>query len=127
MGEPVLDKKGSKLAAASTEVQNLRLMADLTLVADLNDALSTHEWLSNGLLMSLNGRVLERVDMVDSLRDCVGVGYIHGSAVGAALAVGCLRAHTSFGHLSGQGHFPHLELNLVKAFNLGRGREASLA
>ena len=95
-------------------------MAQLTLVADLNDALSTHEWLSNGLLMSLNGRVLERVDMVDSLRNGVGVGNIHGGAVGAALAVSRLRAHTSFGHLSGQGHFPHLELNFVEAFNLGR-------
>ena len=127
MGESVLDEKGSKLAAASTEVQNLRLMANLILVADLNDALSTHEWLSNGLLMSLNGRVLEGVDMVDSFRNGVGVGNIHGGAVGAALAVRCLRAHTSFGHLSGQGHFPHLELNHIKALNLGSGREASLA
>jgi len=95
-------------------------MADLTLVADLNDALSTHEWLSNGLLMSLNGGILERINGIDSLCDGVSVSSIHGGAESASLAARRLRAHTSFRHLSGQGHFPHLELNLVEAFNLGR-------
>ena len=45
--DTVFDEKGTKVAAASSEVEDLSLATELVLVADLNDALDAHERLGN--------------------------------------------------------------------------------